>query len=335
MEVKKLKEALNNAYKHTTSNKNTEEKYHSFIFDKKRVITVNTNYSVEIPCETEIQAIAPSEETMKIISRLDSEKIIFQSKKTSISFKTPGVTGEISCYEWKDELLNIVGGKNIKWEKLPEDFNEGIKLCVFSASRDVTSVLFNAVYIKGHHIQSTDNFRISRYQLKDKMKTLLLPLPSAVALINQETTHYSLEENQAHFKNKDGSAMHCRILEASEYPDVTSFFELKKKDKFSMPSDLSKTISLVSVLAEGDFLLDKKIKVVIQKGIMKCRAENETGWIESSLKIKTDKNISFMINPIFFLEILKLSSEAITDGKKIIFNMENFSHFMMLMDEGE
>ncbi|MCK9281518.1 MAG: hypothetical protein M0P71_12910 [Melioribacteraceae bacterium] len=331
METAKLKEVLNSAYKHTSS-RDAEEIYKSFIFDNDRIIVINKNYSLEIPFESGIQIMVPSEETLKIINGIESEKVIFHSKENSLLIKTSGVQAQISSYEWNEEMIKALKMK-AKWEKAPDHFNKGVKLCIFSASKDITMEQFNAVYIDGNTIQSTDNFRISLYDMKESMKNFLLPLPSAVILSNQKTNYYFLEENMVHFRNEDKSIIHCRIMDCKEYPDVSSFFETKKKDKFTLPEELSKTISLVSVLAEGDFLLDKKIKVSINKGIMKCRAENETGWIESNIKIDTDKNISFLINPYFFMEILKLSSEVFTDGRKIIFTMKNFSHLMMLLEE--
>ncbi len=332
METSDLKEVFSKAYKHLAV-KDPEDLYKSFILDKNKIVAVNRNYGVEFPFEIGIQAMIPAEETMKIISGIESEKIILSSGKSSVILKSSGISGEISCFEWDGKYLETYNPKNPKWEKVPEDFNKGIKLSMFSASKDISSESFNAVYVKGNHIQSTDNFRISRYSMKEKMKSFLLPLPSSIAISSQNTINYFLEENLVHFKNKDKSIFHCRLIDGEKFPDVSPFFEIKKKDNFNLPQELSKTISLVSVLAQGDFVMDKVIKVSIDKGVIKCRAENETGWIESNIKIKTDKKILFFINPVFFLEILKLSSVASTDGKKIIFSVDNFSHLMMLIEE--
>lgn len=329
MNTKELKEVLQLLFKNMKS-KSIIESYNSFIFDKNRIIVFNDNYSLEVFFESKIQVRVPAEETLKIISGINDSEITLKVEEGNLQIKGKRVKAAITCFDWDSSILETIEAKS-KWLGAADNFNQGIKLCLFSTSADISSAVINSISCHGNIIQSTDNYRVSRFSLSKKMKTFLLPLTSAILLSQLKTKEYSLDENWIHFKNVDGSIMHTRIVEGS-FPDTSQLFEIEGPI-FHLPEKLHEQIDLVSTLAEGDFVTDKKIKVEIHEGTLRCRAENETGWIESDIELDTAESIAFIINPIFFSEVLKLSSTAVTDGEKIVFESENFEHIMTLFGE--
>lgn len=329
MKTKDLKEVLT-LLSRNLKNKSIIEEHNSFVFNKNKIFVFNDNFALEIPFKSDIQAIVPALELSKIINGITEEDIKISCKNNQLTIAAGSVKAQINCYDWNKESVKLLT-KDIKWMKVPKDFNKGLKLTLFSASTDISQPVFNSISVSKNIIQSSDDFRASKFEMKGRMKSFLLPLSCAIMLSQFKSVEYIVTENWIHVKNEDGSIFHSRIL-VGKFPDTSELFEVEG-DIFELPKELSQTIDLVSVLAEGDFITDKKIQIDIYEGKMRCRAENETGWIESDIELDTRSSLSFLINPIFFGEVLKLSSEAITDGEKIEFISGNFRHMMMLFEE--
>jgi hypothetical protein len=326
-----LQENLNNLYKHISKNKYSGENSNNFIFDEDRILTINDKYSFEIPFEIGMKISVSALEIIKIINGIKDSTIILKKKGDFVILKAGGVKAQIACQPFGDELLESMNPSSDKWKKIPKGFNQGLKLSSFSVSKDPSNLVFNCLYINKNTITSTDDFRISKYNMEGEMKEFLLPLSSALLLSSHNSKKYILDDNLIHFKNEDGSIFHSGLVEG-DFPEVSEFFDIKGLS-FELPSELQKTIDLVSVLAEGEYMLDKRIKINMENGLMKCKAENETGWIESEIKLKNKKDVSFMVNPVFMSEMLKLSSTATIGDDKIIFKAENFDHLIMIFSE--
>jgi DNA polymerase III sliding clamp (beta) subunit (PCNA family) len=320
IETKQFREIINELYKHVDNKKEGK-----FLFDGKKALVENEQYAYEIPLETGIQIMVPVEELSKIVNKINDLKITIEVKDDFFLLKTKKTKTKISCFP-----LTFFGNRKVEnWEPAPDNFNEALGLTLFSASRDNIRPAFNSIHVNEKAVESTDNYRISQFCMSKKMNEFLLPLRSAVLVSKHKTVKYSVEENWIHFKNEDDSIFHSKIIE-TKFPSIKKVFDkYTDVEFFDLPQELSEIIDLVEVLAEGEHMLEKRILVQIEEGKIKCKAENETGWIESKTKINTKSNVQFLINPYFMKEILKISSQAaIVDGA-IIFKSENFKHLMM------
>jgi hypothetical protein len=99
----------------------------------------------------------------------------------------------------------------------------------------------------------------------------------------------------------------------------------------SFPSDLREAVESVAYLAEGDGEADKAILVTVEKGRIVCKAEKERGWITKAVESDYEgEKFSFLINPTFFGQILRLATSFTLIEGKGYFTSENFYHILSL-----
>ncbi len=306
-----------------------------FIFGGQNIVTYNDRVCISHPLKSDFHCSVQAEDFYKIVSNIEEEEIDLSfekgeiwigSKETRAGLKTL-VSGEI------EKLIDILNLSSLekKWVKLPKEFIEGIFLCMFSASQDMTKGVLNSVSVGGNTIVSSDNLRISKYQMKDRIqKKFLLPLSSAIELVKFSIVEYVLTSNWIHFRTEDDVVFSSRI-EVGDFPAIDSFLKVEG-ETFTFPDGLKKAVKDVSVIAEGEYELDKRIEVKIDKGIITCLGQDKNrGWIErdTEMKYKGEK-IFFLINPSFFYQILEKSVKMTLGGDRALFVSEQFVHVMVL-----
>ena len=116
-----------------------------------------------------------------------------------------------------------------------------------------------------------------------------------------------------------------------EYPDCLPFFELEGGSRLRMPKGLKGAVDSVTFFAEGDTDFDKKITVSFKEDSVFCTGEGRNGWIEKKVPINyRRKDVSFVINPIFFSQILDNVTSVTLTKEKALFKSGNFKHVIAL-----
>jgi len=304
-----------------------------FIFTGTNIITYNDEVCISYPFESDFVYSVPADQFLKILSNIKDEEIDLAVKDESLNLKTKKTKAKFTtevdnqAAETADEITN----KKIRFRKLPEDFMEAIKLCVFSTSKDmsVDQIHLTGVYADGNNVVGSDDFRISHYEMKKELKdSFLIPATSVSSLVSFEIEKYGLKDGWVYFKTKDGILFCSRLID-SDYPDPLEFFDFKGM-RVRLPEDLKEIVDNAAILAEGDFDVDKKINVRIEDGKIKCKGESDVGWIETNTKIKFKKSAEFTINPYFFSEVLNKTDTAVIGEDKILFQSDNFKHLIAL-----
>lgn len=336
IEKKELLEKLNKVKAGLSTKEIIEHGKHIAVTGDE-IISFNDQISIGVGFKTDFSCFVPAEELLKIVSKIKSDEIQISFKNNILSIKSGNVSGQLKCLDQdlKEFLENIrPAKKKLKWNNLPEDFIEGITMTVFSCSSDMTKPYLTCLNIQTDEIVSSDNIRISRFSFdKEKMKdAFLLPATSAKELLKiKNITQYAITNSWVFFKNKEGLTFCSRIVEA-DFPDVSAFFEIEG-GKFSFPKTVETAISTASILAEGDYDFDKKIKVVVKDKKMTCKGEQDIGWVLEETEVSIAKNFSFVINPFFFMEVLKHTSNAKINDNVILFYSKNFQHLIMLFED--
>jgi hypothetical protein len=160
-------------------------------------------------------------------------------------------------------------------------------------------------------------------------KKFLLPIGSVVELVKIPVIRYLIKDNWGHFKTKDGIIFSSRIF-LDKFYDVEEYLDVEGPE-IIFPEKTKDLINGVSVLAEGEFELDKRIKVTVDKGKIKCKGEKDKGWIEKSQTFSyKGKKLEFDINPVFFSQVIDKSSHIIIGENFALFKTDNFKHVMAL-----
>lgn len=313
---------------------NIIEQSSHFIFQDNHIITYNDSVSVVIPFEHDLKCSISSSEFLSILKGLKAKILLLKQKTNKIFIKTQSTKAELACVvdgSINDYIDSLELQKKRKWKKLTEDFFQGLKMCMFSASKDESVPYLTCLNVNKDSVYSTDDLRISKYNLTSPIKdSFLIPANAVKELLKYKITSYCLEDAWVYFKNEDGLIFCSRIV-VDEYPDVEAEFTFEGKN-ITLPEKLIDSITTASILAEGDSDIDKKIMVVIDDGKIKVKGENNLGWIESEIEMKEKTKIEFEINPYHFSEILKMTQQMMVGEDRALFEMDNFKHLVALVN---
>jgi DNA polymerase III sliding clamp (beta) subunit (PCNA family) len=341
---KKLLELLSLA-KPALSKKEIVEQTVHFIFTGEDIAAFNDELAITVPYVTDFSTSVKGEELYKILSSIKEDEVDLSvednqmrisSKKTKAGLST--LVGEKErVTDLIERLKQVTKGKKF-WKKLPEDFIEGIYLCMFSASKDMTTKVKCCIAVKDDLIYSTDNLRISKFVMSDVVDEMLIPVRDAMELVKYDVTNYGFSDGWIHFQTKDNVMFNCRTMEG-EYPyaSINRFFKEPTKE-ITVPEELEEVMKAAAIVAEGDVDVAKMVEVHIEEGKITVRSEDKgRKWMTKEIEIEgfEGDKITFFTNPIFFAQVLKKSTKLwlIQNDEypdKCCFNSENFYHVLAL-----
>lgn len=327
-----------NLVKPGIAKKDVIEQATHYIFSGEDIATFNDKICIIHPFKSEIVFSTKANEFYKIVENieelnfdlsLDGDNVKIKSKGTSAKRST--VVGDTAMVtQLIANLKDCMIGKGF-WKKLPKDFTDGIYLTSFSASRDLTSGITTCCAIRGDAIYTTDNIRVSTYIMDSSMDNILLPAKDAAELVKYKVTEYGVSENWAHFRTEDGVIFSCKIMKG-DYPfaDLDGLFS-EDEPILSFPSELKEKVAAISSLAEGESETDKSISVVVEKGRITVKAEQERGYVTKTIESDyTGDKFEFLINPIFFGQVLRHAVSFSLNSSKGQFQSDNFYHILSL-----
>jgi len=294
--------------------------------------------AVICPFKTDFSFSVSYDEFRDIILGIDSNEINIGKNDSKLLIKTKRTKSELTCFESTDveshiESLNLKA-INKKWGKLPGDFMEAVKLCIFSVSKDNTQPFLNCLFVDNNRILSSDDLRISLYKLKEGLgSSFLIPLAAVKELLRFKVTEFCLGESWVYFSTDEHVVFCSRIIE-DNFPEVKDNFKFKGK-RVLLPEGVEKSVKLVSILAEGDLDLDKRIGVKITPKRIIFKGERDIGWIEDNITFDLDieKDISFSINPYLFLDILSRTRNIKIGEDRVLFEVDSYKHLMALFND--
>lgn len=302
-----------------------------FIFTGKDIVTYNDKVSISHPFVSDFSCSVKAEEFYKIVSgitedeveiTLDSSTMVIQSKSTRSRLST--ATGE--------DILKLVLSlslDSLTWENVPSNFIEGISLCMFSSSR-VSKGVLSCISVKDTFMVSSDNIRVSKFQLQSGMKPFLLPVLSAVELVKFEVDGYCLTDHWVHFIDKNDVVFSSKVV-IDKFLNVDDFFNFPDTEHLIFPSETGELIQSLLIMSEGDSVLDKSVTLTVDGGSLTCRSEKDLGWLEKTIPITyKGSKIEFLVNPIFFTQVLEKVNKVYIHEDRALFKMNNFSHVMAL-----
>ena len=337
---KNLVEVLNKL-KPGLSQKAILDQIQCFIFTGEDIITYNDNISICYPYDDiENPFTIKSEEFLRILENMKSDYIEVSVGKDKIHIQDNKnranlVIGNLKEVNKYIDTLAFYDLKDDDWNKLPKDFKEAIDISIFTAAKGEFAELFlTCLFFKGKEVISSDNQRVSIYEMKSKMdKEFLLPSDSAKHLLNFDVVEYYLDNSWIYFRTND-DIIFCSRIVSDEYPEDKAKESFNfKGEQIELPAGLIDAIASAEILAKEYSGIGKRIDVVINKAKVICKGEKEgIGEIESECKadISIDKNILFSIDPIFFKEILKKTNMMKIGADKAVFIMDKFKHLVAI-----
>jgi DNA polymerase III sliding clamp (beta) subunit (PCNA family) len=300
-----------------------------YIFNKDCIYSYNDMITIVHPFESEIVGTVPAEEFYKLLQKFSDETLEITQDENEISIKGENIEAGIKL-ENEIKIDPVETGKIKRWLSLPNNFDQALKLCLFSASKNMVKPEFSCIYVKEDVVVSCDNFRASRVSLDKKIHhPLLIPALTVKELIDHDPISYQTDSNWLHFKNKEDSIFSIRIF-SGEYPDISDLFNIEGNG-IILPSDLAASLDKAQILTSTEFEQDMFVTLKIEPNHITCRGEGVVGWVEERVKIDYEgPDFEIKINPLFLEQVLNHTTKTVIGDRSILFQGDNFEHVISL-----
>lgn len=329
----------------------------SYIFTGDYLTTYNDRNCVSYPFKTKFSCAVPSKDFYNIIKGIrDKDISLVLGKDESLKISSRGSEAEIATQVFEgselEKLIQSLGLAELEFTDAPEGLAKGLDACRFSASKKVSADNIYCIFINGKTIYSSDNARITRYELDTELPRVLIPASSVNELVKFKIVGYNInvEEGWAHFLTEDQAIFSCRIVDG-DYEDFSDHFDSFRGTKFKAPSstEFRQVLKDVSPLCKGEDDLSKYVEITLKPGKdtedskktveVTVFAEKETGHFKTTIEVEIEREIGeeimFRINPIFFGQILSKTSHMAVDEGLALFKTKHFEHLVSLPVEGE
>jgi DNA polymerase III sliding clamp (beta) subunit (PCNA family) len=326
-----LIQALEKVKPGLANNEIMEQSTH-FVFDGETIRTYNDEITIKQIFKSGLNGAVSAKEFYNLFKKIPDDEISVTQKDSKWIFK--GARKQITFNvdeEIKIPQIDPPGYRSKEWDKLPANFSDAARTCVFSASRNMTMVALTGILFSGDNAYSSDNFRATKMELDTPVKKdFLLSAAAASSLINYNPSKCCTDTNWLHFINKEKTSFSCRRLD-EEYPEaVFGVFDVKGK-KISLPPELKGVAERASDLVSGEFEYDKSINLNFTKGKLECIGEGANGHYREDLDMKYNgKKIHASIQPDLLIAIIDKLQDAILGENIIIFKGQGFDHLILL-----
>jgi hypothetical protein len=245
-----------------------------YIFNKDHVFSYNDMITIVHPFDSGIIGTVPAEEFYKLLQKFSDDILEIIQDENEISIKGKNIKAGIKL-ENEIRIDSIETDKIKRWLSLPDNFDEALKLCLFSASKNMVKPEFSCIYINEDIMVSCDNFRASRVILNKKiLHSLLIPALIVKELVDHNPIKYQIENNWLHFKNKEESIFSIRMF-GGEYPDISDLFAVEGNE-IILPSSLIDSLDKARILTssefEQDMFVNLKMKLTTMVLILKLKS---------------------------------------------------------------
>jgi DNA polymerase III sliding clamp (beta) subunit (PCNA family) len=332
-EFKKVLESLRPALARKEYSSQTSH----FVFFPDKIVTFNEDVCISHPFESDESFSVRGEEFYKLIDGITDEEIEITVGSKRVNIRSKSTSSSMAILD--DEQLNSLEGISSmektqkKWKPLSEDFLEGISLCSFSASPDLTKGVQACVVVKKDTCYSFDQIRASLYELKDPIEDdLFIVARHVVELIKFPVIEYCTNKSWMHFRTSDQVTFSCKMISGDFLPfeGILPLFEkMVNVPSISLPPELKSIIDNVTILADDTTTTKGKLVLVtFCHNKIYAKAENELGWIEKVLSYDYPGELELRINAKFFSQVLEKTTSLAVDGHVLCFSSGSFVHLL-------
>lgn len=293
------------------------------VFTGDHMVAYGQEVSVWVPFEFSVEEVIglPWKEFNGVIQKIKNEEIdlvvegsqiLLTSGKTSAGFNTVKIEAPLPP-------------KRMKWEKLPENFIEGLSFCVFSAGKDSSLGVLQGLRVFEDRIISTDRSRITEFHLKAKMsKEVILLREFASFLVKTKAKEYFVDASLNYFRDEEGTIFSQMII-SDEFPDVGKFFDVSGEET-KFPLDIIDALSRAGILADDQG--NDYVNFSLSRSGIVIRGEcKEKGWVEEKLPMRwKGGELKFVASATHFIEVMKITQKATVGENAILFEGDNFKH---------
>lgn len=316
------------------SNKEMIEQATSFAFMGGRVVTYNDEISISHPvAEMDITGAVKADELYQLLGKIKQKEVSFEMDDNEVRITAGKARAGITLQQEIRLPLDEIGETG-KWKRVPKNLKDAMRFAMFSCGRDMSRPVLTCLHVTGSHVESCDNFRLTRSALESELpvKEFLIPASSVKDLLNYDFIAVAEGTGWIHFKTKESTVFSCRVFE-DEYPKVDGLLKVSGHS-FAFPASLDEALKRAAVFSKRDSVIDEKVVVSIQKSVLKIRSEDESGWFEEDVALAADSkvdDVEFAINPGFLSDMLARQTTCELAKDRMKFIGEGWEHVVMLL----
>lgn len=325
------------------ADKEVIEQSTSFIFVNGYIVTFNDEVAISFPSPfgDDVEGAVSAKEFMGVLAKFRDKEVDIKSTDNELLLK--GKNKKVGLALIKDinlpmaDIINF-DPEGVEWIDLAVDTMEAIEFCKFSVSKNTNKPVLNSLHMNGDLIESSDNYRITRFFM-DKVTfpdPILIAINNAKILPNYTNlVKYAVYDGWAHFSDEDNNiVVSCRLLE-EKFPDVSDFL-VKGDISIELPEGLDEILQTAEVVIDHSKIDNERVTINVTSNKVKVSCEGPNSWYVETLKYKQNtknKDISFEINPTLLREILKLMTSANLNEKAGVMNFigDKFIHVISLL----
>lgn len=311
-----------------------------FIFSGTDITTFNDKVCISHPFEMDASFSVKGEEFFRLIDGMTDTDVTISLVENKVKVRSKSTTASMATIADDQNTLPAIietlkkGMKN--WQPLPKNFTEGISLCSFSTSNDLTRGVDACVMVTDKFVLSKDTARASLFNMDGVVDdTLFIVGKEAMELSKFPVIEYCSDGKWGHFRTEDKVTFSCALLTGSFPIDkmFPVYENMSKLPHLDFPSDLKSTVDSTVMLA--DVTSDKSgkfVKIRIEQGEVFVKAENELGWVEKTIRAKYEgEPLDISINSKFLSQILDKATGLACQGNMVHFSSGSFQHIIMML----
>jgi len=304
------------------------------IFDNDKLIGAGEEITICVPLDTDLKAVIPADEFTRLLNKFSQEDMEIDADEKELHVKAGKTEVWLKMVEAKD--IPSFDFEEEDWRPLPEDFDEALGFCTFSASDQASMGVLTCLSVDGKRILSSDNFRITERILSEEIdleKPILIPSKIAHFLSTFGLKEILITDSQAVYRNHDG-AIFAHTLIDDNFEDVDEYLNVEGK-KIDFPVELCAALSRVQVLAEESNKL-KRVTITVDNWEIIAKCENIKGKAIEPVPIKyKGKKIEFVASPEHLSSIIPKANKATVSDGALLFEGDNFRHAVCLIADEE
>jgi len=309
-------------------------------FDDDYVRSLNNNVSASFPMETHIEASVNANCLIKILSKLDYDKVDIDLIGDKLIIRCKNSTLKLQILDRVSFSKFLPIPKDNLFIKLPDKFVDCLKLAIFSTSKKTNDGVLTGVYLDKSQMISSDDYRISVIDIDfSNLNADYLIIPNKVVcdiLKTKDLVYFCYLKPWLYLKSKSGLIISFLLIEG-DYPAVKIREIVGNMDdsiKYSFPKGLSEVVDRAEILSWEDEDLSNVIKLFRKGKNLIVSGKRDVGeyierieWVVNEDEFSEDTII--VINPSFLREILTKTNSFYLRKNSIIFSGDGFVHIVM------
>lgn len=316
--------------------------FNSVLFNQGQVQCQNKTFKVSRKFESGVEGTVAINELIRVLAKLrKGYPLELSQNESEVVFKCGPTT--LRMYKLTDKHNPKPFKISFKWAPAPARLLDGLRLSLLSATEWSEKGLAGIV-VTGNKIVSTNNYKISLYEMDGEVWPELLRLDtgSVKDLLKLKTDFDSIAvaDGWLYFKNET-IVTGVKLMFVEKYPleDVLKVFDrignTDDLETYRLPKNLAEVIDNVSMFAgegvrELDF--DKMISLKTEDGNLIVRGDKDGGELECSIPWHRELPLGGIIcSPSYLKEILPVSRSFKVNPNKnmLLFEAPHFKFLML------